>query len=158
MINDKNEAKNIRRKYKLKIKIENIIIKYLLFIILFFILLYSFINLDSILNIINRNFNKLSLRLYSLLVKPTPKKKTEDKVTAGVKDKEKVKDEIEKSFDNIFAELVQLYKEKYGNDYDKYLKRDIVKKIYLDYYAKYGKAADLHLRNEFYLFKPEMEK
>lgn len=161
MIKDKKEAKHIRAVYKLKNKIKKAIVKYLIFLVLFFLMFYLILNLGNISKKVHYNLEKLSYKLY-LLMKGTEKTKPEDSKPVGTEsqaqNKEEAKASMDKSLDKAHSDLVHLYKQKYGKDYEKYFKRDMTKKIFSSYYSKYGKAADLHLRDDFYLYKPEVKK
>jgi hypothetical protein len=147
MENQNAEIKHIKQIYKFKKRVKHIFIQYILFLIIFFVILLLIFNYKTITHKIGLNTVALFQKGINVFDNTISKIFLSD--VDNVSDYESETVAAQNILNNLYNELVQEYKTLYGDDYEKYLKRDIVQKVSGKYEAKYGKSAEQYLKEDY---------
>ncbi|HOK41979.1 MAG TPA: hypothetical protein PLD27_13195 [bacterium] len=162
---DEKSLLHIKKSYKFKKLIRNSLIKYFLFLLIFFLVFSFVINFNIFINttkyytyfLISKFYHKFFLKEKKELKqdeKISDKKDETINEEKNIQTKEKIN--LDEYIDKLYKQLATTYKKVYGADYERYLKRDLIKKVHSKYYSNYGDEADFFLREDYNFNKPEI--
>ncbi|HPQ20036.1 MAG TPA: hypothetical protein PKX90_12300 [bacterium] len=163
---DEKYLSHIKKSYKFHKLIRNSLTKYFLFFLIFFLFFYFVINFNLFINSAKYYTYFLISKFYQKFISSEKKDlKKDEKIKS--KNGESIKEEkdsaaneqinLDNYIDNLYKQLANTYKKVYGADYERYLKRDLIKKVHTKYYSNYGDEAEFFLREDYNFHKPEVK-